>query len=305
MMLDDLQMSEALSLDRPPAPWPDWLEDRRMDDDVVGAAYEAVPARLRASIKTGLALAFAHFGQREDQTDAVVRKPHAGFWLAHRARPVPWCAIVMDAGYAAAARLTAACALPRLCDVPEVFAAFVSDEPTPAVADNVLTALTLSGVEDVFVLTQAEAAQLLREMATKDITAPMGRLLLLHDGGPDGPLAKLGRTARDLYLPCYEEHTPPAITVLPDSPCSAELLAFAHGGVTPSPTLTQHAQALMIPAADDILASPQAYAARPEVEEAMRRGLLVLAPKCEGFWLHPGLGPEFFMTCGLATGFLQ
>lgn len=301
-MLDDLLTSEALLLDRPPAPWPDWLEDRRMDDDVVGAAYEAVPAQLRASIKTGLALAFAHFGQREDQTDAVVQKPHAGFWLAHRARPVPWCAIVMDAGYAAAARLTAACALARLCDVPEVFAVLVDDGSAPRVADNVLTALTLSGVEDVFVLTQAETALLLHDMGGDNAPAgPTGRVVLLHDGGPDGALARLGRLARELRLPCYEENTPPTITVLPDSPCSAELLAFAHGDVTPNPTLTAHTQALMVPAPT----SPQAYAVRPEVEEAMHRGLLVLAPNCEGFWLHPGLGPDFFMTHGLATGFLQ
>ena len=302
-MLDDLQTASGFSLDLPPAPWPDWLEDRRMDDDIVGAAYEAVPAQLRASIKTGLALAFAHFGQREDQTDAVVQKPHAGFWLARRERPAPWCAIVMDASYAAAARLTAACALPRLCDVPEVFALLVSDSPDAAahVGENVLAALTLSGVEDVFVLTQAEATQLLQDMAgDKAPAGPAGRVVLLHDGGPDGALARLGRTARDLHLPVYEEHTPPAITVLPDSPCSAALLAFAHGNITPSRTLEAHTQALAAPAPT----APQACAQRPEVEEALRRGLLVLMPDCEGFWLHPGLGPDFFMTRGLAAGML-
>ena len=288
------QMEDTgFSLDRPPAPWPDWLEEHRIDDDVVDAAYEATPPRLRAAIKTGLALAFSHFGQWQEHADSVVHRPHAGFWFGTRMRPVPWCLVVLDASYAAAARLAAACVLPRLRDVPEVFAVVVGEnhaQPT----DNALAALTLSGIDDVFCLSAARTADLVAELASKDLGA-QGRLVLLHDGG----LGAIAAQARQCHVPCHEEAAPPALAVLPDAPCDGDLLAFAHGAVSPARGLTPATRALIAPALD-----AQGHERHPEVSEALERGLLVLTPGCEGFWLHEGLGPAFFRAQGMVAGML-
>ena len=290
---------DSLFLDGPPPPWPDWLETARIDDAVVDAAYENTPAQLRASINTGLALAFAHFGQLHQEADSVTRKPHAGFWFGEHSRAVPWCIIFMDATYAAAARLTAACVLPRLCDVPEIFAVVVGDGKTPP-ADNVLTALTLSGVEDVFCLQSSGARKLLEDMAADSaangIAAPQGRAVLLHNG----TLGNLAAASLEYHIPCFEENTAPGLAVLPESPCTAALLAFAHGNVVPGTGLAPDTQAVFAPAPP----TPQDYTGNAAVAEAVQRGLLVLSPGCEGFWLHRGLEPSFFRVRGLATGLL-
>lgn len=290
---------DSLFLDGPPPPWPDWLETARIDDAVVDAAYENTPARLRASIKTGLALAFAHFGQLHQEADSVTRNPHAGFWFGEHRWAVPWCIIFMDATYAAAARLTAACVLPRLCDVPEIFAVVVGDGKPPP-ADNVLTALTLSGVEDVFCLQASGARKLLEDMAAgsavNGIAAPQGRVVLLHNG----TLGNLASATREYHIPCFEENTAPGLAVLPESPCSGEMLAFAHGNVAPGTGLAPDTQAVFAPAPQ----TPQDYTGNAVVAEAVQRGLLVLSPGCEGFWLHRGLEPSFFRVCGLAAGLL-
>ena len=292
-LIPDGPLTDSLFLDGPPSPWPDWLENRRVDDAVVDAAYEGTPPQLRASIKTGLALAFAHFGQREKATDSITSHSRAGFWFGAHTRPAPWCCILMDASYAAAARLAAACVLPRLCDVPEVFAVAVGEN---APADNVLTALTLSGVEDVFCLPQPEVSALLEAMATGSEAGAQGRVLLLHNGALDN----LARTLRRLHIPYYEEYEAPCLAVLPECACNGELLAFAHGAITPAMSLTAETRAVFAPAP----ATPQAYASNALVAEAVQRGLLVLTPGCEGFWLHPGLEPSFFTVQGLASGLL-
>ena len=294
-LIQDGLSPDSQFLDGAPPLWPDWLETARIDDAVVDAAYENTPAQLRASIKTGLALAFAHFGQRQREADGVTRRPHAGFWFGEHSRAVPWCIILMDATYAAAARLAAACVLPRLCDVPEVFAVAVGENGTPP-ANNVLTALTLSGVEDVFSLPQPNVHTLLEAMAAGSETGPQGRVLLLHKGDLDG----LARTLRKLHIPYYEEYEAPCLAVLPESTCSEELLGFTHGAITPVTTLTSETRAVFAPAPP----TPQDYDGDVLVAEAVQRGLLVLTPGCEGFWLHPGLEPSFFTVQGLASGLL-
>ena len=298
--MGDFPAAEGLLLERGTPPWPDWLEEARLDDSIVDMAYEATPPELRALVKTGLAMAFAHFGPREDQTDSVVRKPPAGFWISRQLRPAPWCVVAIDAAYAAAARVTAACVLPRLCDVPEVFAVLVGeDDEDVQPTDNTLTALTLSGIDDVFCLSRERACALLGELAAQVADAehggPQGRLLLLHDGA----LQSLGEQAAALRIPYYEEKSAPQLTVLPGTACSAEALTFAHGEIVTSAALEPATQAVLA-------ALPTGGAMPPEgaVAEAMRRGLPVFGPGCEGFWLHPGLEPEFFMVRGMAAGML-
>ena len=258
------------------APWPRWLEAHRVDDGAAAAAYEATPARYRAALKTGLALAHFHFGEHSAGRDDSVRNTRLGFLRARRRQPAPWALIVISPAYAAAARLTAACAAALLAGVPHVAAIFPGGAPRPAA----LVSLELSGVEDIFQPNAADMAALLEQVAARP--GPRGRLVLLHEGD----LAGLERQARQRCVPCHAEDRPPRLRVEPDAGIDRELLAFAQGGES------------ALEAALRAAGPPDAVYARPEVCPAPAPDArLTLSAGCEGFWLHPGLDPEFFTVC--------
>ena len=260
----------------PDSPWPRWLEACRVDDGAAAAAYETTPPRFRAALKTGLALAHFHFGEHAASKDDSVRNTHLGFLRARRRQPAPWALIVLSPAYAAAARLTAACAAALLAGVPHVAAIFPGGAPQPAA----LVSLELSGVEDIFQPNVTDMAALLEQMAARP--GPRGRLVLLHEG----ELAGLERRARQRGVPCHEEDRPPCLRVEPDAGIDQELLAFAQGG--------QRA----LEAALRADGPPDAVYARPEAcQTQAAEARLTLSAGCEGFWLHPGLDPEFFTVC--------
>ncbi|MBE6441180.1 MAG: hypothetical protein E7022_02455 [Desulfovibrio desulfuricans] len=269
------------------ARWPQWAEAFRLDDDMAAAAYEATPARLRAVVKTGLALAHMRFGEATEERCGEVRNANLGFWRAATAAPVPWAVVAFTPQYAAAARLTAACAAARLGGAPLVGAACVGGAPAQAA----LVSLELSGVEDVFTLDAAGLRALLAETAP----AP-GRLVLLHTGALD----ETARAARELGIPCFEERRPPALSLPQPEAFDLEALAFAQAeaydsaraqGASGTPTDSAFAAAGL----PDALYLP-AEAARTACLHGRPPAPLLLTPGCEGFWLHPGLSPAFFRT---------
>ena len=260
----------------PETPWPRWLEACRVDDGVVAAAYEATPASFRAALKAGLALAHFHFGEAATCRDDSVRNMRLGFLRMRRRQPAPWTLMVLSPAYAAAARLTAACAAALLAGVPHVAAVFPGGAPRPAA----LVSLELSGVEDIYEPDAGDVAALLAEMAA--LPGPCGRVILLHGG----ELADLARFVRQRHIPCYEEDRAPRLRVEEDAGIDLELLAFAQGGKT----ALEAALAAEGPP-DAVYGSPQtATAPAPKAR-------LTLGAGCEGFWLHPGLVPEFFTVC--------
>lgn len=256
-----------------PQPWPAWLEAARVEDSRVAAAYEATPPRFRAALKTGLALAHFHFGEGATRREEAEASGRLGFWQACLRVPAPWALIVLAPAYAAAARLTAACAAPLLAGVPHVAALSVGEAPQ----DAALVSLELSGVEDIYSLDAARVAALLDELSAR--RGPRGRVILLHEGALDD----LARSFRALNLPYYEERRPPRLRVEEDAAFDRELLAFAHGGAT----ALESAFAASGPADAVFRGVTEGLAPAPDAP-------LTLTPGCEGFWLHPGLGPEFF-----------
>lgn len=260
-------------------PWPAWLEAARLDDSLAAAAYEATPARFRAALKTGLALAHFHFGESPTRRDGARASGRLGFCEAALCSPAPWALIVLDPAYAAAARLTAACAAALLAGVPEVAALSPGAVPPPAA----LVSLELSGVEDIFSLDAARVGALLDELAA--LPGPRGRVVILHDG----QLGGMARGIRARGLPCYEERRPPRLRIEEGAPIDRALLAFAHGGTAAleaALTATGPADAVYSPGGEALAPAPDAP--------------LTLTAGCEGFWLYPGLDPDFFTVSRLA-----
>lgn len=256
-----------------PPPWPAWLTASRVADSFAAAAYDATPARFRAAIKTGLALAHFHFGESASRRDEAEASGRLGFQRASSRAPAPWALLILSPAYAAAARLTAACAAALLAGVPHMAALSPGRAPHP----SALVSLELSGVEEIFSPAANRLTALLDDLATRP--GPAGRVVILHDGDLD-QAAQVGR-ARG--LPCYEERRPPRLRVEVGAHIDREILAFAHGGKE----ALEAALTASGPADAVFRAKGQALTSAADAP-------LTLAPGCEGFWLHPGLTPEFF-----------
>ena len=182
----------------------------------------------------------------------------------------------------------------QLAGVPLVGAVCVTDAPEQcAPHPAALVSLELSGVEDVFALDQAGICRLLEECQPGP-----GRLVLLHHGELDA----VARAAAALGLPCWQERRDPLLGLPQPDAFDLELLAFAQGSAL---------EAALEPVdrrpPDALYLSPGA--ARSHWRE--RRGgpfpcsgAPALTPGCEGFWLHPGLDPDFFRVRRQAFGLL-
>ncbi|MDE6734868.1 MAG: hypothetical protein K2J64_05330 [Desulfovibrio sp.] len=258
--------------------WPEWLEAARVDDSIAGATYEATPARFRAALKTGLALAHFHFGESLSRREESACNGRLGFRRGAIYEPAPWALIVFSPAYAAAARLTAACVAARLAGVAQVGAISLGGEPVaPA-----LVSLELSGVEDMFRLESGRFDALMDELARRPGSRredTLGRVVLLHAGELD----EVAKHIRARNIPCFEERRPPRLRVDADAGIDREILAFAHGG-------TRALEAALTAAGPaDAVYRAAAASATPSPDAP-----LTLCPGCEGFWLHPALGPEFF-----------
>jgi len=286
----DTELRQEQGVEAPsPVCWPQWAEDARLDDALAAAAYEATPAHLRAAVKTGLALAHMHFGESTASQRSEVRNTHLGFWRRAISHPAPWAVIAFTPAYAAAARLAAACIPALLGGVPLVGAVCVGGAP----AGNALVTLELTGVEDIFVMDSAGLCTLLEE------TQPgPGRLVLLHRGELDG----VAGAARALELPCYEERRSPVLCLPKPEAFDLETLAFAQAealdaaldtSLRLTPDATYLAPVAALGHCRERRTGPFPYSGAP-----------AFTPGCEGFWLHPGLTPDFFRVQRQAFGLL-
>ena len=290
MSLFDMENRQESGAEAPAAVcWPQWAEAARLDDALAAAAYEATPAHLRAAVKTGLALAHMHFGESTTSQRNEVRNAHLGFWRRSIAHPAPWAVVAFTPAYAAAARLAAACMPALLGGVPLLGAVCVGGTPS----SNALVTLELAGVEDIFVMDNAGLCTLLEE------TQPgPGRLVLLHRGELDGVAA----AARALELPCFEERRSPVLCLPKPEAFDLEALAFAQAEALDAaqesplhltPDATYLAPVAALGHCRERRTGPFPYGSAP-----------AFTPGCEGFWLHPGLTPDFFRVQRQAFGLL-
>jgi hypothetical protein len=266
--------------------WPAWAEESRVDDGLAAQAYEATPSGCRAALKTGLALAFLHFGQCPSQVLEERSEPDLGFWRHTAEFPAPWAVIAFTGGYAAAARLAAACVPALLAGVSLIGAVCVDGPPTI----QALAALELAGVEDILQLDAAGLCALLEE------TQPgPGRLVLLHSGELDS----VAHAARALNLPLYQERRSPTLAIPDPKPFDMDALAFAQGAAL------EHALEPAHPIAPNAVYIAEASAkalCRTNRLGPHDTATLALCPGTEGFWLHAGLNPAFFRARRRAFG---
>lgn len=290
MSLFDMENRQEPGAEAPAAVcWPQWAEAARLDDALAAAAYEATPAHLRAAVKTGLALAHMHFGESTTSQRNEVRNAHLGFWRRSIAHPAPWAVVAFTPAYAAAARLAAACMPALLGGVPLLGAVCVGGTPS----SNALVTLELAGVEDIFVMDSAGLCTLLEE------TQPgPGRLVLLHRGELDAVTG----AARALELPCYEERRSPVLCLPKPDAFDLEALAFAQAEALEAaldaplhltPDATYLAPVAALGHCRERRTGPFPHNSAPAI-----------TPGCEGFWLHPGLTPDFFRVQRQAFGLL-
>ena len=170
-----------------------------------------------------------------------------------------------------------------LAGVPLVAAACVDGLPQKAA----LVSLELTGIEDIFLLDQEKLCSLLQEMPSRH-----GRLVLLHAG----ELAPVHQCARGLGLRCFEESRPPHLRLLHPENFDSGLLAFAQADALHTGAQKNHPPEAVLLAVEHGQHVPGHFCADD--------GLLTLTPGCEGFWLHPGLDPDFFRLRRHAFGLL-
>lgn len=298
--------------------WPQWVEDARLSDDLAAQSYEETPPQWRAAIKTGLALAHMHFGSSPSHLREERNNRHLGFWQRRESHAAPWAIIAFTPAYAAAARLAAACIPAILAGVPLIGAVCVGGPPHR----SALVGLELSGVEDIFVLDALRLQTLLEE------SSGPGRLVLLHTG----ELTQIADFARTMGLPCWQESFTPRLALTDanslndeqglsagDDYLNLESLFFAQAealdsaiSVAPG-SLAKSSHEMVMTAATNSPRADALYLASAAAQAANlpHDGLfpsngpeLILTPGCEGFWLHPGLTPDFFRVRRLAFGTL-
>lgn len=268
-----------------PQVWPDWLESRRVPDAICAEAYEQAPAQARAAIKTALALGLAHFGENSGQTSADRHDIRHGIIARQAGRPADFALIVFAAGYRASARLAAACTPAILAGVQSIAAICLGGTP----CNNALTTLELCGIEDIFAAEKSDLDRLLADLADLN-----GRIVLLGqdrlETGQDTAIACPEETPR---LACFVERRRPKLRLATPEAFDRKILEFAQAGAI----IDAENIAPDCPV-DAIYCTPDqashdfpAFSARrmPGYDQC-----LLLAPGCEGFWLHRGLVPEFF-----------
>ncbi|WP_300717697.1 hypothetical protein [uncultured Desulfovibrio sp.] len=264
--------------------WPRWLEGSRVPDAPRAAAYEATPAHLRAAVKTALALHHAHHGDTDVTACRDERFPRRGFRRTSAEGPAAHALVAFPASLRSPARLAAALMPAILAGVPLTGAFCIGGEPSP----EVLVTLELAGVEDAFALAAGDFVRLTDEL-------PRCRVVLLH--GLDRA-ALPGRSR----LPgrVWSEDALPLLLLPQADAVDAELLAFAHGPEIVANALRgADARAVLDGGTAPGDRLPAALldgegAARLAVAPGDMPVELLLTPGCEAFWLHPGLGPDFF-----------
>ncbi|SFW24191.1 MULTISPECIES: hypothetical protein [Desulfovibrio] len=324
--------------------WPQWMEDARLDDSLAATAYEETPPSWRAAIKTGLALAHMHFGSSAGHGCETQNNDRLGFWREHENHAAAWTVIAFPPSYAAAARLAAACISPILADVPLVGAVCIGGTPhSSALVSLELSGVEDIFVLDVHALHAlleqcgpGPGRLLLLHTGELELTAAFARTLglpcweeahpptLILPPAEPGEISGTCTEARAFdpkvlaFAQAGANFVQSAPTVHPPFSENAGQDTPPHGAsalhAPAQDVFLPNATERLLPAAGMIPSKPDAqyvssgharHAACCRKDGALPCApLLTLTPGCEGFWLHPGLTPDFFRVHSLAFGLL-
>lgn len=272
---------------------PAWLESFRPDDVLYADAYENTPPHLRALLKTAIAFAFHRWEGNDGELTTERRSRRAGFSRAERSRPADWVLAHVGADFASPARFLAALLPAVLAGVHRIVV--ISPAPfAPAVA----TALELSGLEDSFVLNDAQTADVYEDLRA---ASPDGRVILFpaaSGASSAGEKDLMHRAAAD-GTPLYRDRFAPALLSLygekdDDAPTQPS------GGEMAERLLWLHPDARLLsePAPGlDAVYLPEERLTSPHLAP------FAAGPGMEACW--PGPSPEFFRTRTLAAFLVQ
>lgn len=263
-----------------PLSWPEMCDALRLDDAVMGQAYDSVAPALRACIKTGIAFQYALHGEQPNQAARYINNSAQGFAYGVQCRPAAWTMLFLGPDYASAPRLVAALMPALLARVPLVGLACLGALPSQAVCAS----LELLGVEDIFCLPDLPAAQhLLQQLARTGTPQVPGRALFLHKG----ELAPLEQTARRLNLNVWQEAAAPRIALHAQGDYDVKILQWCHpdAQILAEDNSNMRAVDAVFGAAPPLMLPPSPHQDVP----------LLLGVGTEGLWWHKNLEPCFFV----------
>ncbi len=243
------------------------LEPFRIDDQRVAEAYEQAGPKRRSLIKTAIAFSFFHFGKMPGESSVFYQDSSLGISSRCSRTPATCNLLILESGFSAAARVCAGAILPLLAGCNPPLAIIAGEPAAPA-----LCALDMAGTTDIFLM----PASRIEEFLAKTCLNPIPAVFL----GESGPSA-IAANARNKKLSVYEDCLPP--TLLKDaSICLSDAdWQFCQGQIpqTGSPAPGVFYDAL--------------YTEKNEAADGSQ-SRLTLDASGAGFWLFPGLGPDFY-----------
>lgn len=154
----------------------DWVEELRIPDDISASAYDAFPASYRAALKTGIALNHFYYGDMPEEKQKRIRCKHLGFGRRETSLALDWTAIILQGGFRGPAALCSAVLLPVFSRVEKIVVFCLDAMPSR----EILLALDLCGMSDIFLADESQCAMALQHIYT---LSARGNALLLCNGG--------------------------------------------------------------------------------------------------------------------------
>ncbi|MDR2892652.1 MAG: histidinol dehydrogenase [Deltaproteobacteria bacterium] len=171
--------------------WPEWLDERLLDSGP--GAYETLEPRLRAALKSQIALLHRYHGELEGWE--CQSRDWLGRELRAESTPKSWALFLLDKAYASPSGLLAALMPAILAGVEEVLVCLLADEDEKnfELSLPISAALELAGVEQVWSLNPAQLSRLFVHLrGMKDCSENAGQAVEPFRGQGDGAVVFLG-----------------------------------------------------------------------------------------------------------------
>lgn len=284
----------------------DFLEQYRIDDEILNTAYYSAEPGFRALLKTAVSLSYHYFGHESAITNIKKVSQDLNIIQDYTSKPVNRPIIFFDAVYNAPGRLCCSALMPILAGSPPPLAICLGDKPHP----DLLLALEIAGTEDIFCMSSNIAAEYLRDFSIKKNNKNIEDTVLVFLNGKFN--YNLVAEARHAGLKFYEEkYLPEIISVFPDKKADKlknsydlqKMLAnikFAQG-ITPEVFIYNKDMPDFKDKYYDCI-----YVPDNEIPAGhLKNCRLMLSFGCEAFWLFPDYSPDFFCRHRLALGFVN
>jgi len=285
----------------------DWMLQRIVSDEAFAHAYDSMPGERRAWIKKTAAQIHALIGPMRDGRELSCVSHRQGFESLRGSTPMDCAVVFLDSTCVSPVQVAAA-AVPVVLSGARQLCAVRIEEGEEPVADDVLAALELVGLETVFQLDEAGARLFVQHLVE------MGSAAVLFFG-QSTELSSMAVAAGyaapplKLFKPFVTEHL--GFWAGAGGDWDWETIAWAHpctmfdvwGARESLPDLPPSFQKKRGSFQAFLEAGyPALYVPEERLREAAGHASLVLAPGQEGCWAWPELSTCFFRKQMLAIG---